>query len=112
MGTAVDRELKKGSTELLILALLQKQSLHGYELGKLISSRSEGILRFHVASLYPLLYRLERRAWVKGEWKAVGGRRRRYYRLTHAGRKALLEKRVRWREFSGAMNRIVEVRHA
>jgi PadR family transcriptional regulator PadR len=112
MGTAVDRELKKGSTELLILALLEKQSFHGYELGKLISSRSKGILRFHVASLYPLLYRLERRAWVKGEWKSVAGRRRRYYRLTHVGRKALAEKRLRWREFSGAMNRIVEVRHA
>jgi PadR family transcriptional regulator len=112
MGTAVDRELKKGNTELLILALLEKQSRHGYELGKLISSRSKGILRFHVASLYPLLYRLERAALVKGEWRAVGGRRRRYYRLTHAGRKALSEKRLRWRAFSGAMNRIVEVRHA
>ena len=112
MGTAVDRELKKGNTELLILALLESQSLHGYELGKLISQRSRGILRFHVASLYPLLYRLERAALVKGEWRAVAGRRRRYYRLTSAGRKALSEKRLRWRAFSGAMNRIVEVCHA
>lgn len=112
MGTALDRELKKGNTELLILALLEEQSRHGYELGKLISARSEGILRFHASSLYPLLYRLERRGLLKGEWKPVGGRRRRYYRLTPAGRKTLLEKRLRWRDFSGAMNRIVEVRCA
>lgn len=112
MGTALDRELKKGNSELLILALLEEQSRHGYDLAKLISARSEGILRFHVASLYPLLYRLEGRGWVKGEWKPLGARRRRYYRLTPAGRKTLLEKRLRWREFSGAMNRIVEVRCA
>jgi PadR family transcriptional regulator, regulatory protein PadR len=112
MGTALDRELKKGNTELLLLALLEEQSRHGYELGKLISERSEGILSFHVSSLYPLLYRLERRGLLKGEWKPVGGRRRRYYRLTPAGRKILLEKRLRWRDFSGAMNRIVEVRCA
>jgi PadR family transcriptional regulator PadR len=112
MGTALDRELKKGNTELILLALLEEQSRHGYELGKLISERSEGILSFHVSSLYPLLYRLERLGLLKGEWKPVGGRRRRYYRLTPAGRKTLLEKRLRWRDFSGAMNRIVEVRCA
>jgi transcriptional regulator len=112
MGTALDRELKKGNTELLILSLLDQQTLHGYEIGKLIAQRSEGILRFHVASLYPLLYRLERLDWVQAEWKVVGGRRRRYYRLTSLGRKMLAEQRRRWREFSGAMNRIVEVRCA
>jgi PadR family transcriptional regulator PadR len=112
MGTAQYRELKKGNTELLILALLEGQPLHGYEIGKLISEKSEGVLRFHVASLYPLLYRLERRELVKGEWKIAAGRRRRYYRLTSAGRKVLAEQRQRWRVFSGAMNRIVEVRCA
>jgi PadR family transcriptional regulator PadR len=110
MGTAFDRELKKGNTELLILTLLSEQSFHGYELGKLISQRSQGVLRFHVASLYPLLYKLERRGWVRGEWRPADGRRRRYYQLTSAGRKVLAEQRRRWREFSGAMNRIVEVR--
>lgn len=110
MSTAFDRELKKGNTELLILALLSEQNLHGYDLGKLIAQRSHGVLRFHVASLYPLLYKLERRGWVRGEWRPEGGRRRRYYQLTSAGRKTLEEQRRRWREFSGAMNRIVEVR--
>jgi PadR family transcriptional regulator PadR len=112
MGHTVDRELKKGNAELLILALLEQKARHGYEIGKLIAERSEGIVRFHVASLYPLLYRLERRGWVKGEWEPAGGRRRRFYRLTPTGRRTLASQRIRWRAFSGAINRIVEVQSA
>ena len=109
MATTHDKELKKGNAELLILALLEEKARHGYEIGKLIAVRSEGVLRFHVASLYPLLYKLERRGWLKGEWEPAGGRRRRYYRLTATGREILAAQRARWRAFSGAMNRIVEV---
>jgi PadR family transcriptional regulator len=108
MAPTPDTELKKGNAELLILALLEDKARHGYELGKLICERSEGVLRFHVASLYPLLYRLERRGWVKGEWESAAGRRRRFYRLTHTGRKILGEQRSRWHAFSGAVNRIVD----
>src|SRR5689334_1700751 len=112
MPLAHDRELKKGNTELLVLALLELEPLHGYEIGKLIAERSQGVLKFHVASLYPLLYRVERRGWVKGEWKPAGGRRRRYYRLTAAGRKTLTERRALWRAIFAAINRIVEARYA
>ncbi len=112
MALTHDKELKKGNAELLILALLEEKIRHGYELGKLIEERSEGVLRFHVASLYPLLYRLERRGWVKGDWEKQGGRRRRYYRLTRTGMKILAEQRIRWQSFSTAVNRIVEVRCA
>jgi PadR family transcriptional regulator PadR len=112
MAATSDRELKKGNAELMILALLEHQARHGYEIGKLIAERSEGVVRFHVASLYPLLYRLERRGWVRGEWEPAGGRRRRFYRLTASGRKTLADQRVRWRLFSRAVNRIVEVRFA
>jgi len=112
MAATSDRELKKGNAELMILALLEHQARHGYELGKLIAERSEGVVRFHVASLYPLLYRLERRGWVRGEWEPAGGRRRRFYRLTASGRKTLANQRIRWRSFSRAVNRIVEVRYA
>ena len=112
MANTPDRELKKGNAELLLLALLEEKARHGYEIGKLITERSEGVLRFHVASLYPLLYRLERRGWIKGEWEPAGGRRRRFYRLTATGRKTLASQRLRWRAFSGAVDRIVEVRHA
>jgi transcriptional regulator len=83
-------ELKKGSAEFLILSLLEHQDRHGYDLSKLIESRSRGALRFNVASLYPLLYRLEERGLVQGRWvEKPGQRRRRYYRLTALGRKTL-----------------------
>ena len=86
----LDRELKKGSAELLILSLLEAQPRHGYDIGTLIEQRSRGRLRFNVASLYPLLYRLERRGWIQGRWvEKAGQRRRRYYRLTAEGKKIL-----------------------
>src|SRR5262245_39349123 len=81
-----DRELKKGSAELLILSLVEDRPRHGYDISKLIETRSGGVLRFHVASLYPLLYRLEKRGWIQGRWvEKTGQRRRRYYRLTPEG---------------------------
>src|SRR4029453_8456805 len=88
--TMLDRELKKGSAELLILSLLEGRARHGYEISKLIESRSGGALKFNVASLYPLLYRLEERGWIIGRWvEKAGQRRRRYYKLTKEGRKVL-----------------------
>src|ERR1700740_1558047 len=102
-----DRELKKGSAELLILSLLEARPRHGYEIGQLIELRSRGALRFNVASLYPLLYRLEKRGWIRGRWvEKAGQRRRRYYRLTRAGKKILAAQRDGWQEFVGAINRI------
>src|SRR3712207_9118786 len=90
------RELKKGSAELLILSLVEDQPRHGYDIGSLIERRSGGVLRFNVASLYPLLYRLERRGWIQGRWvEKAGQRRRRYYRLTPEGRKVLAAQRDR-----------------
>ena len=86
----LDRELKKGSAELLILSLVEDRPRHGYDIGQLIELRSRGALRFNVASLYPLLYRLEKRGWIRGRWvEKAGQRRRRYYRLTPAGKKVL-----------------------
>ena len=107
------RELKKGSAELLILSLVEERPRHGYDIGSLIEQRSAGALRFNVASLYPLLYRLERRGWIQGRWVESGGqRRRRYYRLTAAGKKVLAAQRSTWREFVEAVNRITGVEHA
>src|ERR687886_1717596 len=98
--------LKKGSTEFLILSLLEAEPRHGYELQKLIESRSRGVLTFNVASLYPLLYKLEDRGWIVGRWvEKAGERRRRFYRLTDAGHDALQAQRASWREFVTAINR-------
>ncbi len=107
------RELKKGSTELLILALLEARPRHGYEIGKLIEARSGGKLTFRVGSLYPMLCRLEDRGLITGRWmEKAGERRRRYYRLTPAGRAVLREQRSNWEEFIAAVNQILGGEHA
>jgi transcriptional regulator len=109
----LDRELKKGSAELLILSLVEVRPRHGYEISKLIEARSDGVLRFNVASLYPLLYRLEKRGWIKGRWvEKAGQRRRRYYKLTREGRKVLAAQRSGWEEFVAAIKRITGVERA
>src|SRR5438874_5626148 len=100
-ASMLDRELKKGSAELMILSLVEDRARHGYEISKLIESRSEGTLKFNVASLYPLLYRLEARGWILGRWvEKPAQRRRRYYRLSAQGRKFLAAQRLRWRQFA------------
>ncbi|HLY59896.1 MAG TPA: PadR family transcriptional regulator [Terriglobia bacterium] len=109
----LDRELKKGSAELLILSLVEARPRHGYDISKLIEQRSRGTLRFNVASLYPLLYRLENRGWIQGRWvEKAGQRRRRYYRLTAKGREMLASQRRGWQVFVAAINRIARVEHA
>lgn len=109
----LDRELKKGSAELLVLSLVEDRQRHGYEISKLIESRSEGALRFNVASLYPMLYRLEKRGWIQGRWvDKAGQRRRRYYRLTAAGRKVLRAQRSNWQAFVAAINQIAGIENA
>ncbi len=108
-----DREWKKGSAELLILSLLEQQPRHGYDLSKLIESRSKGALSFHVTTLYPLLYRLEERGFVQGKWvEKPEQRRRRYYSLTAQGRKLLAQQRQSWREFISAIGRVMEPENA
>src|SRR6266581_6783552 len=106
----LDRELKKGSAELLILSLVEARPRHGYEISKLIESRSDGAIRFNVASLYPLLYRLEKRGWLQGRWvEKPGQRRRRFYRLTAEGRRVLARQRDTWKTFVTAMRLITGV---
>ena len=106
MGTAQpdDQTLKRGTAEMLILAQLETRPRHGYEIAQLIDARSHGAVAFHVASLYPILYRLERRGLIAGRWvEKAGQRRRRYYSLTPAGRNTLAAQRRTWREFMRAV---------
>jgi len=106
-------ELKKGSTELLVLALIEARPRHGYEIGKLIEARSRGRLTFRIGSLYPVLCRLEARGLISGRWiEKPTERRRRFYRLTPAGRTVLASQRSAWEEFSDAVNQILRSRHA
>src|SRR4026207_1604753 len=110
---ALDRELKKGSAELLILSLLDARSRHGYELSKLINVRSGGELTFHIDSLSPRLYRLEERGWIKGAWvEKPGERRRRFYKVTAEGRRVLAQQRRTWEAFVEAVRRVTGGDHA
>ena len=106
----LDKEVKRGSTEMLILALVEDRARHGYEIAKLIEQRSDGVLQFHVASLYPLLYRMEKRGLIKGTWiEKTGQRRRRFYRLMPAGKKVLNEQRQTWSDFFTALDRVAKI---
>src|SRR5262245_56923207 len=108
-----DRELKKGSAELLILSLLEARERHGYDIGRLVETRAKGQLGFHVASRYPLLDRLEKRGWIEGRWvEKAGQRRRRYYKLTPEGKKVLAAQRSAWESFVAAINRITGTENA
>jgi len=111
--TSPDREWKKGSAEILVLSLLETQPRHGYDISRLIEIRSGGVLRFHVTSLYPLLYRMEDRGWIESRWvEQPDQRRRRYYSLTPEGRKVLRSQRKSWAEFVAAMGRVTGVENA
>ena len=112
-SNAPDHEWKKGSAELLVLSLFEAQPRHGYDISKLIQIRSGGALRFHVTSLYPLLYRLEKRGWVRGQWvEKAEQRRRRYYTLTPEGRMVLRSQRKGWKNFVAAISRVTGIEHA
>src|SRR5687767_15999496 len=109
----LDLGMKKGSATLLILSLIEHEARHGYDLSKRITSLSRGVLEFHVASLYPLLYRLEDRGLIEGRWvEKAGPRRRRFYRITAEGKRVLVSHRRSWKEFMAAINRITRVQHA
>ena len=109
----LDKEVKRGSTEMLILALVEDRQRHGYEIAKLIEQRSDGVLQFHVASLYPLLYRMEKRGLIKGTWiEKPGQRRRRFYKLMPQGRRALNEHRQTWSDFFAALDRVAKIKPA
>jgi PadR family transcriptional regulator, regulatory protein PadR len=103
-------ELKKGSAELMVLAVVEDRPRHGYDIARRIDDTSGGLLRFHVASLYPMLYRMERRGWIQGRWIEKGGqRRRRYYRLTPDGRKVLAAQRREWQSLVSALDRVARI---
>ncbi|MFN7944032.1 MAG: PadR family transcriptional regulator [Blastocatellia bacterium] len=109
----LDRELKKGSAELLILSLVETRARHGYEISKMIETRSGGALKFNVASLYPLLYRLEKRGWIEGRWvEKPGQKRRRCYKITKEGRRVLKAQRSVWQSFVAAINQITGLDNA
>jgi DNA-binding PadR family transcriptional regulator len=113
MTKRIRSKIARGSTELAILALLVEQPLYGFEISKHIQEKTGGILCFTLASLYPMLYDLERRGCIVGRWQAnEAGRDRRYYSLTPAGKKQLAPLREEWRSFFRALDQLAGVSHA
>ena len=111
--TNIGNQIKRGSAELAILSVLADGPLHGYEIAKRIERQTQGALRFNLASLYPLLYRMERRGWLKAAWEEpAGGRRRRYYRLEEEGKRRLVPLREEWRQLFQALDSLARVSHA
>jgi transcriptional regulator len=107
------RELKRGTAEVLILSLLEERERHGYDLARLIGERSDGSITYHAASLYPTLYRLEDQGLIDGRWvEKAGQRRRRYYRLTAAGRRGLARQRSVWEHFMSGLRNVAGIRPA
>jgi PadR family transcriptional regulator, regulatory protein PadR len=105
--------IKRGTAELAILSVLKNAPLHGYQIARRIDHQTRGELRFTLASLYPLLYRMEHRGWIRGTWESShSGRRRRVYRLTSAGKKKLSPLRQEWNELFRALRRLAKVVHA
>ena len=109
----IGNQIKRGSAELAILSVLAEGPLHGYEISKRIERQTQGALRFNLASLYPLLYRMERRGWLKAAWEEpAGGRRRRYYRLEEEGKRRLVPLREEWRQLFQALDSLAGVSRA
>jgi PadR family transcriptional regulator PadR len=107
--TLFSPELKKGSTEMLVLSLIEARPRHGYEIGKLIEARSNGRITFALPTLYPTLLRMEGRGWIKGRWVEKPGERERcFYRLTPEGRRILAAQRATWLEFVAAVNDVMD----
>jgi PadR family transcriptional regulator, regulatory protein PadR len=109
----IDSAIKRGTAELAVLSVLEREPVHGYEIARRIDQQTKGALRFTLASLYPLLYRMESQGWVRGRWEASpNGRRRRCYQLTARGKKKLAPLRSEWADLFRALRRLTKVADA
>lgn len=103
----IDKELMKGSTTLLILNLLEKENLYGYQLIKKLSEESENIFNLKEGTLYPILHGLEEKGFISSYWDDTTGKKRKYYSITKQGKKQLKESKEEWKVFSGAVNKVI-----
>ena len=105
---SIDRDMRSGSTTILVLTLLDDEPMYGYQMVKEVESRSGSVLELKEGSLYPALHRLEHAGLIEGYWQhREDGASRRYYRLTSQGRSVLLEKRGEWQQFVTAVQGVL-----
>ena len=100
-------ETLKGHLDALLLAVLEDGDAHGYAVIEALRDRSDGMFDLPTGTIYPALHRLQRTGLIQSRWEDGGGRRRRTYTLTAAGRQALHDERTGWREFSAAVSRLM-----
>jgi len=105
----VSKELVKGSTSLLVLSVIEKKDMYGYQIIRDIELRSEKVFSLNEGTLYPILHSLEKEKFLVSYWEeGESSRKRKYYRMTDKGRKELSRKREEWRGFSMAVARVAE----
>ena len=103
------KELMKGSTNALLLCLMARHPMYGYQIIKELEQRSQGYFRFKEGTLYPALHRLERAGLILGKWQRLpSGQQRKYYYITDKGLTSLVEKRNQWQDFLAATNLIIQ----
>jgi transcriptional regulator len=108
----MDTELLKGTLSLLILSLLSRKAMYGYEIAATVHHETDGAFTWREGSLYPSLHKLEQGGLIDGRWEEKdSGRKRRYYHITKKGREALKDKVQSWNELCRAVNQIMENSH-
>lgn len=103
----IDRELLRGSTNLLVLSVLEKENLYGYQMIKKLKMKSENVFEFQEGTLYPILHKLEEKGWITSYWDEVAGKKRKYYAITEDGKKHLKSKKEEWQLFSTNVNKVI-----
>lgn len=103
----INKELLKGSTELIVLSILEKENMYGYQMIKELKEESENVFEFQEGTLYPILHKLEEKGWIISYWDETGGKKRKYYSITKDGKKQLKSKKEEWQIFSTSMNKII-----
>ena len=105
----MDTELIKGTLSLIILSLLSRRAMYGYEIVATVKEETDGVLEWKAGSLYPSLHKLEKGGMIRGEWEGEpGSRQRKYYHVTEAGRNALSDKEDSWSQLSKAITQLME----
>lgn len=103
----VSRELLKGSTNMIVLSLLENENMYGYQMIKELSKKSQNVFEFQEGTLYPILHGLEEKKFITSYWDEVGGKKRKYYAITKEGKKHLEHKKQEWKVFSNGINQVV-----
>ena len=106
-------QIKKGTVELIVLAMLERGAMYGYEIIQRVNQQTDGAFVWREASLYPTLLRLEEKGWLTGEWRETPGqRKRKYYLLTKSGRGELARQRAQWQSFSSLVSSLIQPQKA